>query len=313
MRDIAFNDLDATFRKNFLEAYGFTSADWDKIRAAEPFDAGNGAKYLDPSKIEGPLSERLLMAIKEQGSYAFHQPDARTQAVMGGAAVRGTLPGELWLSVGQYKQFALERMTTHLMRVLVDGPIENRVARGIAFTLLSMAAGAVSIQAAAVISGKDPLAMNDPKFWVSAFARGGAGGVYGDVLSAALEGNRSGTEIAAQLAGPIPGLIGDVSKLTTSPLRREIEDQSSGRTSKQTFAHEAFGIVKRWTPNTWYTKLAVDRLLWDKLQVLTDPNYRQSFSRAEQNVKKQGSSFWWPQGSTGPARTPNLGTAIGRQ
>ena len=27
--------------------------------------------------------ENLLAAIKEQGSYAFHQPDARTAAIMG--------------------------------------------------------------------------------------------------------------------------------------------------------------------------------------------------------------------------------------
>jgi hypothetical protein len=36
----------------------------------------------------------------------------------------------------------------------------------------------------------------------------------------------------------------------------------------------------------WYTKLAVDRLLSDKLQTLLDPQYRQSFRRAEDRAKK---------------------------
>ncbi len=304
MRHLAFNELDPAFRKNFLEAYGFTPADWEKIRAAEPFDAGNGAKYVDPDKLEGPLGERLLMAIKEQGSYAFHQPDARTQAVIQGGAVRGTLSGEAWLAAGQYKQFVLERMTTHLMRALVDGPIENRVMRGIAFTLLSMAAGAVSLQAAAVVSGKDPLAMNDPGFWVRAFVRGGAGGIYGDILGAALQGNRGYGDLAAQLAGPVPGLAGDVLKLAGAPARAAIDD--SGRPTSDTFGHEAFAMGKRWSPSTWYTKLAVDRLLWEKLQILIDPNYRQSFRRAEQNAKKQGSGFWWGPGDTTPQRAPDV-------
>jgi hypothetical protein len=308
MRDLPFDKLNPDTRDHFLSYYGFTPADWDKIRGVDPFVASNGARYLDPTKIEPALADRLMMAIKEQGSYAFHQPDIRTQAIMQGGAVRGTASGEAWLSMGQYKQFVMERMTTHLMRALVDGPIENRVARGAAFTLLSMAAGAVSLQAAAVIAGKDPMDMANPKFWVEAFARGGAGGIYGDILSAGLHGDRGGLNLTAQMAGPIPGLVGDTASLATSPIRQQLD-----QTGRQTFGNQAFQMGKRWTPQTWYSKLAVDRLLWDKMQVLVDPNYRQSFNRAQKNAAKQGSGFWWQQGQPVPDRSPNLGTAFGGQ
>ena len=305
-RDLPFDRLDPAFREHFLEAYGFTPADWDKIRAADTFDAGNGARYLDPDKLPDGLGERVLQAVKEQGSYAFHQPDARTQAIIGGGAVRGSLSGEMWLAAGQYKQFALERMTTHLMRILVDGPIENRVMRGLAFTALSMAAGAVSIQAANVVAGKNPMDMADPKFWIRAFARGGAGGVYGDILGAAFEGDRGGLDLAAQMAGPVPGLIGDVLKTGTAPLRRELFDQQGQRATSGT-ATEAFGVARRWTPSTFYTKLAVDRLFWDKLQVLLDPNYRQSFRRTEQNARRNGGQgFWWDPGTPAPQGPPTF-------
>ena len=40
------------------------------------------------------------------------------------------------------------------------------------------------------------------------------------------------------------------------------------------------------TPNTCCTRLAADRLLWDKLQTLVDPDYRQSFARAQRRVAK---------------------------
>jgi len=297
MRDLPFDRLDPNFRERFLGSYGFTPAEWDRIRAPDPFQAPNGATYLDTNKIEGPLAERLLAAIKEQGSYAFHQPDARTQAIMGGGAVRGTLAGEVWLSMGQYKQFTMERMTTHLMRVLVDGPIENRIMRGIAFATLSAAAGAVSLQAGAVVKGQTPFDMSHPKFWAEAFARGGAGGIYGDILSAALHGDRGGLNMAAQLAGPIPGFIGDAAGLAINPAKREIDE--NGR-SRATSGGEAVAFARRWSPQTWYTKLAVDRLFWDKLQVLVDPNYRQSFRRAEQRAKKDGSGYWWAPGQPAP-------------
>ena len=47
--------------------------------------------------------------------------------------------------------------------------------------------------------------------------------------------------------------------------------------------------------------LAVDRLLWDKLQTLVDPDYRQSFARAQRRVAKDyGQAYWWQPGATAP-------------
>lgn len=302
-RDLPFDQVPQKFRDNFLTAYGFTPADWDKIRAAPVYDAGNGAMYLDPTKIDKPLSERLLMAVKEQGSYAFHQPDARTQAIMTPREPAGTFWGETLRSMGQYKQFAMERLTTHIMRVMVDGPMETRIGRGLAFTLLSAAAGAVSLQTAAVLRGEDPLNMSEPKFWIEAFAKGGAGGVYGDLLAAAIRGQQGAI---TGLAGPIPGLVGDLTTLVSAPIRAEIQEPG-----KQTKPSAVFNIGRRWTPNTWYTKLAVDRLLWDKMQVLLDPDYRASFRRAEQRARKEGQGFWWGRGESAPERAPDFSTALG--
>lgn len=315
MRNLPFDKLEPRFRDRFLASYGFTEADWNKIRAPDPLVMPNGAQYLDPTKMEGRLGERLMSAIKEQASYAAHQPDVRTQALMGQGLERGTFGGEVVRSIGQYKQFTLERMTTHLMRVLVDGsgvtdsPVANRIFRGAAFTVLSMAAGAVSLQAAAVVNGKDPMDMATPKFWLEAFTRGGAGGVYGDMLNAAIHGDRGGLSMVSQMAGPIPGFGGDAANLVFGPGRRAVDE--SGRPSKKTEAGDATAFGRRWTPQTWYTKLAVDRLIWDKLQMLVDPDYRGSFRRIEQRAQKQGSGFWWGPGQGQPERAPNMGTAIG--
>jgi len=252
-----------------------------------------------------------MAAIKEQSAFAFHQPDARTQALMRGRAEAGSVIGELGLMAGQYKQFTMERMTTRLMRIFTDGPIENRVARGLAFTALSMAAGAVSLQAANVVAGKDPADMRSPKFWTEAFARGGAGGIYGDILGAAIHGDRGPASMAGQMAGPVPGMFIDAAYAATSPLRSALDE--SGRPTKSNFGKQAVQALQRHVPNTFYTKLAVDRLLWDKLQILVDPDYRGSFRRAEQAAKKQGSGYFWGPGESSPQRTPNLGTAFGGQ
>jgi hypothetical protein len=112
-----------------------------------------------------------------------------------------------------------------------------------------------------------------------------------------------------QLAGPIPGMAGDAVLAATSPLRSALDE--SGHPTKATFGKQAMQALKRHSPSTWYAKLAVDRLFWEKLQILVDPNYRDSFRRAEQAAKKQGSGYWWGPGESAPTRAPNLGTAFG--
>lgn len=305
----AFDQLPQAFRDNFLRVYGLGPAEWDTIRQAAPMVASNGARYIDPTAIPAPLSERMMAGVKEQGSYAFHQPDARTQALVRGGAEAGTIHGEIRLALMQYKQFALERMTTHLMRILVDGPMENRIARGSAFTLLSLAAGAVSLQAAAVLAGKDPLDMTRPQFWLGAFAKGGGGGIYADMLAAAMSG-RDAASVLGQAAGPVPGMVMDAAQAVIGPAKQEI-DPTGRRTPEQMASTNAFQAMKRWTPSTWYTKLAVDRLIWDKMQVLADPNFRQSFVRLQKNAQKQGSGFWWAPGQSAPTRGPDFLSAIG--
>jgi hypothetical protein len=70
------------------------------------------------------------------------------------------------------------------------------------------------------------------------------------------------------------GMLGDAGKFLASPFRQAMDQ--SGRPTTDTPTREALAFGKRWSPNVWYSKLAVDRLLWDKLNVLVDPNYRQS-------------------------------------
>jgi hypothetical protein len=70
----AFDKLPEATREHFMRYYGLAPANWDTIRQAPPMIASNGAKYIDPNALPAPLSERLMAAIKEQGSSAFHQP-----------------------------------------------------------------------------------------------------------------------------------------------------------------------------------------------------------------------------------------------
>lgn len=301
--DLPWEKLPTNTRENFLMQYGITPAEWDKIRNIPPDIAPNGAKYVnlpELTKLDRELSERLQRAVGERSSYGAHQPDARTRAIAHGGAERGTFGGETRLAMAQYKQFGLERMSTHLMRVLYEGSTGDRVTRGLAFTLLSIGAGAVSLQTAELLAGKNPHDMSDPNFWVRSFAKGGGGGVYGDLLAEVLGGENRMQAGLGIIGGPLGGVIGDIGKAVSSPLRHDLFD-AQGRRANSGPANDIFSTLRRWTPETWYTKLAVDRLLWDQMQTLLDPHYRESFRRQEQYAsRKGGGGYWWAPGQAAP-------------
>src|SRR5262249_46033948 len=127
----AFDRVDPKF-KRFLDSYGFTAVDWDKVRDPANILDLSGAKYLNPNALERPLYERVLNAIQEQGAFAMHQPDARLRSIETGAAfnIRPGKGQELMRSFFQFKTFALSRMSTQMMRMFTDA--ESRVGRGLA-------------------------------------------------------------------------------------------------------------------------------------------------------------------------------------
>jgi len=296
--------------RDFLSAYGFTPAEWDTLRTGAMMDL-RGARYLDPTALQTAdrgLYERVMNAIDEQGAFAMHQPDFRLRGIETGAAF-GASPGlamDFWRSFMQFKTFALSRMTTQMMRVFTDGDPAKRILRGLAFTTLSTAAGAATLQALNVINGKDPERMDAPGFWARAMTKGGAAGYYGELLDAALRGDRSSSDIVAAFGGPTVSMMADLTKFGVAPIREEFSDTQNVRTG--TKGREAINVLRRWTPSTWWSRLAVDRLFWDKLQTLVDPDYRASWDRIEQRQQKNfGGGFWWGPGESAPTRLPQYG------
>jgi hypothetical protein len=190
-------------------------------------------------------------------------------------------------------------MMTHLMRALTQGSMSNRAYRTTQLLLTMTMAGAATMQAQSLIAGRDPNPMDSPNFWTEAFIRGGGGGMLGDFVNSSV--TRGGDGITQYLTGPGPGEVisatGDVAQWIAN--KKDVNGK--------TFAQH----IKAWTPGSslWYTKAATDRLIFDNIQAMIDPNYRQSFNRYEKRMKKDfGQTFWWAPGDGLPQRAPNMDT-----
>lgn len=299
---LPFAELQAVNRPlaNFLERYQISPAEWDTIRAA-PLLETNGTRFLDTSAIaDQRLGEKLRSGIIQERRFAVLEPDSRSRALTTGGQAQGTFLGELNRNVAMFKSFSITMAATHMMRIFSQETWGEMARLGIPFVLLHAIVGAAAIQAKHVLYGKDPQAMDTSNFWVQAFAQGGGLGVYGDMLNSAF--TKGGRSPIAEAGGPIAGVLEDALKLSSAQVRKLYEGKDTN------IATELTRVGRRYTPGTFYTKLAVDRLLWDNLQQLADPDYRGSFRRMEQRLQQDtGQHFWYAPGENLPSRAPNLG------
>ncbi len=281
---------------NFLERHQIDATEWDAVRKTRPVEV-DGATFLDMEAIEDRrLAEKLLGAIVEERAFAVLEPDARIRAITTGGTTAGAFWGEMVRSATLFKSFSITMIATHLMRIATQGPIEARVWNGAAFVMFNMLAGAAAIQAKGFLAGKEPESMGSAAFWARAGLQSGSLGVYGDLINAS--SSRTGRSFVADLAGPAIGAAEYFARLSSQQLRRLMEGADT------TMGAELVRTARRYDPGTWYTRLAVDRLLFDQIQTLVDPDYRDSFRRQEPAAERDfGQRFWWAPGDALPEGT----------
>ena len=69
-------------------------------------------------------------------------------------------------------------------------------------------------------------------------------------------------------------------------------------------------FANKYTPDVWYTRLAMDRMVWDTLMRMSDPEAADTFSRIEDRARReQGTRFYWRPGSS-TRRTPDVSRAL---
>jgi len=138
---------------------------------------------------------------------------------------------------------------------------------------------------------------------MAAAAQSGGLGIYGDFFFA--DYNRFGQGFAETAGGPVAGLVGDALKLSIGNLRQAAADE------KTDAGAETVKFVKNYfVPNLWYTRAALDHLLFYQVQEAINPGY---LGRMTRRVEKENNqTFWWNPEDSLPEGPPDLGKALGQ-
>ena len=300
--------------KKTLQRYGFTPDDWDVIRAT-PLHEEKGVNFLRPADIEArtdltpeaarELSTRVMSMLDTETNFAVPSTSVRGRTAIMGDLPPGTIMGELARSTLMYKNFAITLHNTHIMRGMAQ---QGAKAKGIYyadFAISTMLMGALALQLKEISKGRDPRPMTSTEFWGAAMLQGGGLGVFGDFLYSSQ--NQYGGGPLETVAGPVLGVSRDLWYLTAGNAMQMMSGKDTN------MASEAVNFASRYFPGTsiFYTRLPVERMIWDRMKDWTDPKRHSKVRRLENKYRREtGQSYWWRPGRTTPSRPPSLESAI---
>ena len=314
----AWSKLEDVDRRT-LQSYGLNEKHWDVLRTKalvngvlDPAALARETQVAAPGKgFERDAAVKFLGMIGTLQRIGVPEANSVTRAMMLGGTKVGTPEGEILRSLVQYKGFPMSAFMMHYFRAiepLRDGEGAWSRAQYVAGLVISTTVlGALTLQLRNIAAGKDPEPMFKPdhaaRFWASAFATGGAGGIAGSQMQSLFSAQRIGD--AARLATPVTGLMLDLQSL----FQGNLQDTIAGR--EPHMGREVVRFANKYTPHIFYTKLAMDRLFWDTLQRMADPDAAGTFARMMDHTRQvQQTNYYWQPGHTSPSRSPDFNRAL---
>ncbi len=286
---------------SFFKRYDITKGDWHAIRSSEP-EIVDGVPYFSAEKLDNSdVAVKVLRAIAEEKSYAVIIPDNRVRAILTQGTRAGTIPGVIMRILTLFRQFPTGLMTSHLLRYLYIPQRMKRLGYTASFGVSLTLIGAQAVQIKQIARGQDPYAWDDPELWFQGALQGGGLTFFGEFLLSYLW--RNPQKLVEQIFGPYFSLVEDIAELTGGNLYEKVSGEETN------FVGELADAAQANLPGAgiWYLKLALQRAVFDQLEIMADPKAQARFRRKDRARERiTGQESWWKSGDLLPERQPRF-------
>lgn len=226
------------------------------------------------ARTQRSLEIRLRGFFADEMGFSFLEQDSRTRRQMYQGTSAGTLTGEAWRFVVQFKGYPIAFTNRVLGRALYSyTPDERLLQMRNLGTLIGglIVMGYISMTAKDFVRGYGPRDPTKPATWLAALFQSGGAGIYGDFLFA--QSSRFGNAPAETLLGPT--LSTGARFLTLAQLTRDNEAKLGDWIN---FALQNTPLI-----NMWYAKPALDLLILNSMRESLSPGFiqRQARTRRE--------------------------------
>lgn len=318
-----WEDLPKILRRN-LETQGMDAAKWAQVSkdikihdGRQKFFNTDDLREMDPDLSNGmnDIADMLDRFVFSWQDLVVNENNITTRAVTSGAVSSGgqasTVNKMFHEALAQYKNFPITVINNHLLPAMKNSREGfGELAKGeftkenaIMFShlpMLVLGTGMMAIiphQLKEALKGKTFKEFS-PTLVAAGMAQGGGMGVAGDLIfNNTTQYGHSARDIAL---GPYFGTMFDavdaVSRNTKDSALEGDGIDSGG------LALDAFKFAKRNTPfaNLWYSRLLVERFLFDSIERMIDPKFDKKVRRATKRMKKDGQQPWWKKGELAP-------------
>lgn len=295
-RDKDWTDLDAMDRE-LMEKTGLNERAWEVMRLADPVVDRKGNQLMsarsiyeipddklklfgDPQKVRDEVATQFQAHLLDEQGMAVVEAGLRERTWMAPGTRKGTAMGEITKSMLQFKSFSAAFLMRHGSRTMAQQGVQGKAAYAIPLIAMTTVLGGLVVQLKELANGNDPQTMwdsDDPQktmnFLTRSAIQGGGLSILGDILVAGTDtSGRSATDF---MVGPFGSDAKAVLGLTVGNFTQYYEDKDTNA------ANEAFRLVKGKIPaqNLWYTKAATNRMIFDEMQDIIAPGYREKLLR----------------------------------
>ncbi|HDK8954073.1 TPA: hypothetical protein PVK16_000857 [Acinetobacter baumannii] len=306
-RSKAWNDLDAQDRE-LLSNTGLDERAWQVFQLAEPVVDRKGNQLMsarsiyeipdekltsfgDPKQVKDQVASQLQAHLLDEQGMAVIEAGLRERTWMTVGA-KGTITGEVFKGLMQFKSFSASFLMRQGSRAMAQEGLKGKAAYAIPLMVSMTLLGGLVVQLREILNGNDPQTIydsNDPKkatsFFMRSLVAGGGLPVLGDILVAGAD--TSGRDANSFVSGPLGSDFTALLGLTVGNLTQYNEGKDTN------FGNEAFKFVKGKIPaqNLWYTKAAINRMVFDEMQDTIAPGYREkALRKAERQQDRE--RFW---------------------
>lgn len=307
-RSKAWADLDAMDRE-LIEKTGLNERAWEVMRLADPVVDRKGnqlmsarsiyeipdsdlTRFGDPQKVRDEVATQFQAHLLDEQGMAVVEAGLRERTWMSAGQKKGTGMGELVKSMLQFKSFPAAFLMRHGSRAMAQDGVKGKAAYGASIFAMTTLLGALAVQLKELANGNDPSTMwdsDDPQktmnFWTRSAVQGGGLSILGDILVAGTD--TSGRSTSDFMVGPLGSDAKALLGLTVGNMTQYYENKDTNA------ANEAFRLLKNKIPaqNLWYTKAATNRLVFDELQDMIAPGYREKYLRKAEREHDR-TRFW---------------------
>lgn len=324
-RSKAWADLDAMDRE-LMEKTGLNERAWEVMRLADPVVDRKGNQLMsarsiyeipdnqltqfgDPQKVRDEVATQFQAHLLDEQGMAVVEAGLRERTWMTPGMRKGTAMGEIVKSMLQFKSFSAAFLMRHGSRTMAQQGMQGKAAYAIPLIAMTTVLGGLVVQLKELVNGNDPATMwdsDDPDktidFMKRSFVAGGGLPVLGDILIAGTD--TSGRDAGDFIAGPFGSDFKSLLSLTVGNAT-QLSDGTDTNAGNETFKFLKGKIPAQ---NLWYTKAATNRMIFDEMQDIIAPGYREKLLRKaerEHDRTRFLGDFSWGSGFD-EARTPDF-------